>query len=67
MTSWRNNEQSPDPSGIPRAPIKTMVLVGFFLLFLQALAEMVKLVAVLRQREDLVEIPEEPEAPLLIE
>ncbi len=44
-----------------------MVLVGFSLLFLQALAEMVKLVAVLREHEELVEIPEEPEAPLPIE
>ncbi len=66
-TSWRINEQSPDPSGLPRAPIKTMVLVGFSLLFLQALAEMVKLVAILREHEELVEIPEEPEAPLPIE
>ena len=48
QTSWRLNEQSPDPSGLPRAPIKTMILVGLVLLLIQAIAEVVKLVATLR-------------------
>ena len=48
QTSWRLNEQSPDPSGLPRAPIKTMILVGLVLLLIQAIAEIVKLVATLR-------------------
>ncbi len=48
QTSWRLNEQSPDPSGLPRAPIKTMILVGLILLLIQAIAEVVKLVATLR-------------------
>lgn len=42
---WQIWELSPDPGGLPRAPIKTMLLVGLVLLFLQALAEMVKLAA----------------------
>lgn len=46
--SWDVWEQSPDPSGLPRAPIKAMILVGFVFLLAQALAEMVKLVAILR-------------------
>ncbi len=40
--SWRLLEGSPDPGGLPRYPIKTMILVGFFLLLLQGLAELVK-------------------------
>ena len=47
-TSWRLNEQSPDPSGLPRAPIKSMIIVAFVLLLIQAIAEVIKLVAVLR-------------------
>lgn len=48
QTSWRLNEQSPDPSGLPRAPIKTMILVGLVFLLIQGIAEIVKLVATLR-------------------
>lgn len=42
---WEIWEQSPDPGGLPRAPIKAFLLIGFLILFLQALAELVKLVA----------------------
>ncbi len=63
-TSWRLNEMSPDPSGLPRAPIKTMIIVAFVLLLIQAIAEMVKLVARLRGVEVTIE---EEEAPLRIE
>ena len=48
QTSWRLNEQSPDPSGLPRAPIKTMIIVAFVLLLIQAIAEWIKQVAILR-------------------
>lgn len=44
---WEIWEQSPDPNGLPRAPIKAMLFIGLGLLLLQALAEMVKLIAVL--------------------
>lgn len=54
---WTIWELSPDPSGLPRAPIKAMLSVGFFLLLLQALAEMVKLWAVLRDHEEWVDLP----------
>jgi len=64
MNSWRANEQSPDPSGFPRAPIKTMILVGFIILLIQAIAEFIKVVAVLRDLEDHIE---EPDAPIRIE
>jgi TRAP-type mannitol/chloroaromatic compound transport system permease small subunit len=46
--SWRIREVSPDPGGLPRYPIKALILVAFGLLVLQGLAEVVKQVAVLR-------------------
>lgn len=48
QTSWRLNEQSPDPSGLPRAPIKTMIIVAFVILLIQGIAEVIKQIAVLR-------------------
>jgi TRAP-type mannitol/chloroaromatic compound transport system permease small subunit len=65
-TSWQLNEQSPDPSGLPRAPIKTMIIVAFVLLLAQAVAEMVKLIAVLRGLDDQVGI-EESDTPIRVE
>lgn len=66
VTSWDLNEQSPDAGGLPRAPIKTLIPIAFAILLIQGIAELVKLVAVLRDREDLVR-PKELEAPLRIE
>lgn len=66
VTSWRLNEQSPDAGGLPRAPIKTLIPIAFALLLIQAIAEFVKLVAILRGRADLVDL-EEPEEPIRIE
>lgn len=42
---WLIWERSPDPQGLPRAPVKSLLLIGFALLLAQALAELVKLVA----------------------
>ncbi|MEN8238152.1 MAG: TRAP transporter small permease subunit [Actinomycetota bacterium] len=64
---WQIWENSPDPSGLPRSPIKAMILVGFGLLLIQAFAEMVKLVAVLRGHEDWVELPVDHDEPMRIE
>lgn len=44
-------EISPDPDGLPRAPIKTMIPVGFALLFLQGLGEIFKNIARIRGEE----------------
>lgn len=65
---WGTWELSPDPSGLPRAPIKTMILVGFFMLLLQGTVEMIRLWAIMRDIDELkpTEI-EELEAPLRIE
>ena len=45
--SWAILESSPDPDGLPRYPIKTVILVSFFLLLLQAFSEIVKNAAIL--------------------
>jgi TRAP-type mannitol/chloroaromatic compound transport system permease small subunit len=47
QTSWQLLEQSPDPGGLPRYPIKAVVLVAFALLLLQGVAMAIKQVAVL--------------------
>lgn len=45
--SWGTWEISPDAEGLPRAPIKSMIIVGFVLLLLQAISEIIKQVAAL--------------------
>lgn len=52
--SWGSWELSPDPSGLPRAPIKTMIVVGFLFLLLQAIAELIKLARVIRGDETFI-------------
>ncbi len=47
-SSWRVLEVSPDPGGLPRYPIKTMILACFALLLLQAVSEAIKRIAFLR-------------------
>ena len=64
-SSWRARETSPE-GGLPYYPIKTLIAVIMGILLLQALAEVVKLIIILRGHEELVEI-EEHEEPLRIE
>jgi TRAP-type mannitol/chloroaromatic compound transport system permease small subunit len=45
--SWGTWEISPDPDGLPRAPIKSMIIVAFVLLLLQAISQVIKYIAVL--------------------
>jgi TRAP-type mannitol/chloroaromatic compound transport system permease small subunit len=59
-------EQSPDASGLPRGPIKALLAIAFVLLLIQALAEQVKLYAVLTDRGHLVQI-EDPAEHVRIE
>ena len=40
--SWQIKEMSPDPGGLPRYPIKALILVSFTLLLLQAFSQLVK-------------------------
>jgi TRAP-type mannitol/chloroaromatic compound transport system permease small subunit len=64
-SSWQIREVSPDPGGLPRYPIKALILVSFALLVLQALSEIVKQVETLvgAATEPAAE-PSEPEAHL---
>lgn len=45
--SWAIRETSPNPDGLPRYPIKTLLPVGFALLLLQGVAQAVRAAAVL--------------------
>lgn len=40
--SWRIFEGSPDPGGLPRYPIKTVILIAFALLIAQGVSEAIK-------------------------
>ncbi|WP_353673074.1 TRAP transporter small permease subunit [Synechocystis sp. LKSZ1] len=62
INSWQIWEMSPDPGGLPRYPIKTMILVSFGLLILQGLAEMIKNWAIIC---GLRSLPEEQHDPNL--
>ncbi len=67
MTSWSQWEMSPDPDGLPRAPLKAMIIVAFVLLLLQTISELIKLLAVLRGAEEEVEELAEHQEALRIE
>lgn len=55
--SWAILEQSPDPDGLPRYPVKTLIPLAFLLLLVQGLALLVRRVAYLREG---CEAPPEP-------
>jgi TRAP-type mannitol/chloroaromatic compound transport system permease small subunit len=40
--SWKILEASPDPGGLPRYPVKTLIPIAFVLLLLQAISQLVK-------------------------
>jgi TRAP-type mannitol/chloroaromatic compound transport system permease small subunit len=46
--SWAIRETSPDPGGLARYPIKTVILICFALLLLQGISEAIKAVVALR-------------------
>ena len=64
--SWSLWERSPDPGGLPRAPLKAMILVAFVLLGIQAIAMLIRIVAFLTGREEKLLLGER-EAPMRIE
>ncbi|HRJ75153.1 MAG TPA: hypothetical protein PLX90_04100, partial [Anaerolineales bacterium] len=41
-------EMSPDPDGLPRAPIKSMLWVGFTMLLLQTFSEIIKNISIIK-------------------
>jgi TRAP-type mannitol/chloroaromatic compound transport system permease small subunit len=46
--SWTIREVSPDPGGLPRWPIKAVILVAFVLLLLQAFSQLIKAIDAIR-------------------
>lgn len=48
-SSWIVREGSPDPGGLPRYPLKALIIVCFALLLLQALSELIKEVHAFRR------------------
>ena len=53
---WEIWEQSTDAGGLPRGPIKLLMLIGLILIATQVVAEIIKQILVLRGREDLAEV-----------
>jgi TRAP-type mannitol/chloroaromatic compound transport system permease small subunit len=57
---------SPDPGGLPRAPIKTLIILAFGALLLQGIAQAIKYAAVLTGRREVAQeleaevTPQEP-------
>jgi TRAP-type mannitol/chloroaromatic compound transport system permease small subunit len=48
LRSYDLNEQSMNAGGLPQWPAKSLILIGFILLFLQGISELIKRVAVMR-------------------
>jgi TRAP-type mannitol/chloroaromatic compound transport system permease small subunit len=48
LRSFRLNEQSMNAGGLPQWPAKSLILIGFVLLFLQGISELIKRIAVMR-------------------
>ncbi len=63
---WEIWEQSTDAGGLPRGPIKLLILIGFILMASQIVAEIIKQILVLMDREDLAGVAAH-EAPLRVE
>jgi len=42
VNSWKIWEMSPDPGGLPRYPIKSVIIIAFILLILQGISEAIK-------------------------
>jgi TRAP-type mannitol/chloroaromatic compound transport system permease small subunit len=50
LFSWQLRETSPDPDGLPRYPIKAMIIVAFALLLLQSISQAIKYAAILTDK-----------------
>lgn len=48
INSWHVWEQSPDPDGLPRYPIKTLIPLAFFFVMLQGISHLIKKLAFLK-------------------
>lgn len=61
--SWEVREISQDPGGLPRYPIKAVILVGFVLLALQGVSEVIKSAARLAGKLPFADEPDAGAAP----
>jgi len=52
QASWAVREASPDPGGLPRYPLKAVIIVAFVLLIAQGISELIKDIGVLRRGGD---------------
>ncbi|MEH1985616.1 TRAP transporter small permease subunit [Nostoc sp.] len=52
VASWQIKEASSDPGGLPRYPIKAMIIVGFVLLIFQGISQAIKNLAILQGKEE---------------
>lgn len=50
IEAWRIGEMSPNPGGLPRAPIKTLIPIGILLLLLQGLSQLCKQILFLKNQ-----------------
>jgi TRAP-type mannitol/chloroaromatic compound transport system permease small subunit len=48
LRSYEINEQSGNAGGLPQWPAKSLIMIGFALLFLQGVSELIKRVAIMR-------------------
>ena len=48
IRSWEINEQSGNAGGLPQWPAKSLLMIGFTLLLLQGISELIKRIAVMR-------------------
>ena len=64
QNSWAVMEQSPDPGGLPRYPIKTIVPVAFFLILLQGIVLLIREIAILRRSVGDAESSESSNVPM---
>lgn len=58
VSSWQILEMSPDPGGLPRYPIKSMIIVSFVLLLLQGIANTIENFAIIMNISSPSEEPE---------
>ena len=61
--SWLVREGSPDPGGLPRYPLKAVIIVAFVLLLVQGISELVKDFRVLRGPDEDAEDADDDAAP----
>ncbi|MDH6085742.1 TRAP transporter small permease subunit [Umezakia ovalisporum] len=52
VASWQIWETSPDPDGLPRYPIKTMIIICFVLLIFQGISQIIKNWAILQSKPE---------------